>query len=298
MIFEELPGRWERDFPLQKLTTWKIGGPAEYVYWPARVEDVQALWQRGHSAGLELWFLGRGSNILVDDRGLPGITVVSSELQGVNWGDYIVRVEAGYSLARLAQETGDRGWSGLEFARGIPGTVGGAVVMNAGAHGGEIADSLVSVRVLDKAGEIREIARSELEFGYRESSLRGESWVLEAEFSFSPGNRAEILESMKAQMLTRKLNQPLDLPNAGSIFRNPPGHSAGRLIELAGWKGKRIGGAMVSDKHANFIVNLGGATAKDVLALIEGIQLDVLDKFKLNLQPEVQYLTPTAEGVE
>jgi UDP-N-acetylmuramate dehydrogenase len=241
------------------------------------------------SAGMPIWIIGRGSNLLIADEGLSGLTIVTTDLQKITWGDYKVTVEAGYSLARLAQETAERGWSGLDFARGIPGTVGGAIIMNAGAYGGEISQKLLKVKVL-MDGELRELTSSELKFAYRESSLRGKAWLLEAEFYFEPGDREEILTAMKSNLAKRRTSQPLELPNAGSVFRNPPQDSAGRLIEAAGWKGKSRGGALVSDKHANFIVNTGQATACDVLGLIADIREDIFKKFGVDLQTEVEYL--------
>lgn len=226
---------------------------------------------------------------MLPDEGLPGITLVTTSLRAIEWGNYRVRVEAGYSLARLAQEAGERGFSGLEFARGIPGTVGGAVMMNAGAHGGEMAAQIINVTALWPDGTVKTVEKAELEFAYRFCSLRGRAWVLEAELGFLPGERNQILQKMKEYLTYRKLRQPLEIPNAGSVFKNPPGDFAGRLIEAAGWKGKTIGGAQVSDKHANFIVNLGNAKSKDVLALIEEIQKDVRLKFGVNLETEITY---------
>ncbi len=274
---------------MRDLTTWKIGGPAEYAYWPPDCQNLVEAVKRAKAAGIPLWIIGRGSNLLIADEGLPGLTIVSTALQKITWGDYKVSVETGYSLARLAQEAGERGWSGLEFARGIPGTVGGALIMNAGAHGGEIAQRILGVRVL-RNGDLKELKSSELKFAYRESSLRGNAWVFEAEFYFEPGDRDQILATMKSNLAKRRATQPMDLPNAGSIFRNPPGDSAGRLLEAAGWKGKSRGGALVSIKHANFIVNAGVATASDVLSLIEAIREDIFVKFGIELQPEVEYL--------
>ncbi|MHB8124313.1 MAG: UDP-N-acetylmuramate dehydrogenase [Desulfitobacteriaceae bacterium] len=289
MILDNLPGRKARNFPLRDLTTWKIGGLAEYVYWPPTWQNLVESVKLAKAAGIPLWMIGRGSNLLIADEGLPGLTIVSTALQKITWGDYQVSIEAGYSLARLAQETGERGWSGLEFARGIPGTVGGALIMNAGAYGGEIAQRILQVRVL-KDGELKELKSSDLKFAYRESSLRGKAWVLEAQLYFEPGDREQILTTMKSNLAKRIATQPLDLPNAGSIFRNPPGDSAGRLLEVAGWKGKSRGGALVSVKHANFIVNDGKATASDVLCLMDDIREDILEKFGIELQPEVEYL--------
>ncbi len=281
----------EKNYPLRTLSTWRIGGPAEYVYWPESWEEVAKAWHAAKECGVPIRIIGRGSNLLFPDQGLPGITVVSTALKNIVWGNYSVRVGAGFSLALLAQEVGERGWSGLEFARGIPGTVGGAIIMNAGAHGGEISDRLEKVKVLTEEGSIQELYKSELQFGYRESSLREKAWILEAELSFLAGEREKIIEKMREYLTKRSSSQPLDLPNAGSVFRNPPGNSAGRLIESAGWKGKSIGGAQVSPKHANFIVNAGGAKASDILQLISLIQTDIKEKFGVELKPEVQYLS-------
>jgi UDP-N-acetylmuramate dehydrogenase len=164
--------------------------------------------------------------------------------------------------------------------------------MNAGAHGGEIQAILEQVRVLTADGELQSLSRDEIQFGYRECSLRGKAWVLEGVFRLKPGDRESIQGVMQENLAKRKLAQPLELPNAGSVFRNPPGDSAGRLIEQAGWKGKAIGGAQVSTKHANFIVNIGNATAHDVLSLIREIQKDVYQKYGVELKTEVQCITP------
>lgn len=286
----------EKNYPLHKLTTWKIGGPAEAVYWPQTKDDLRTVWQRAQEAEVPIWLIGQGSNLLLPDEGLPGVTLVTTSLRAIEWGDYAVQVEAGYPLARLAQEAGERGFSGLEFARGIPGSVGGAVVMNAGAHGGAMAPHIMNITVLWADGTVKTVDKAELEFAYRYCSLRGHAWVLKAELGFSPGDCDTILQVMKENLTYRTLNQPLEKPSAGSIFRNPPGDSAGRLIEAAGWKGREKGGAQVSHKHANFIVNTGNAKAKDVLALIEEIQKDVHLKFGIALQTEIAYLQREARG--
>lgn len=282
----------ETNYPLHQLTTWKIGGPAEIVYWPQTKEDLSMVWQRAQETQVPVWLIGQGSNLLLPDEGLPGVTLVTTALRAIKWGEYSVQVEAGYSLARLAQEAGERGFSGLEFARGIPGTVGGAVVMNAGAHGGVMAPHIMNVTALWPDGTVKKVEKAELEFAYRFCSLRGHAWVMDVELAFSPGDREKILQDMKVNLSNRSLNQPIEKPSAGSVFQNPPGDSAGRLIEAAGWKGRSLGDAQVSTKHANFIVNMGNAKAKDVLALMEEIQRDVKLKFGIALQSEVAYLQP------
>lgn len=281
----------EQYVPLRTLSTWKIGGLAEWVVWPAHASEMERIWRFAWDEQIPIRLIGKGSNLLFPDEGLKGITVVSTTLTGAVWEGQSLRAEAGCSIARLAQEAGERGLSGLEFARGIPGTLGGAVVMNAGAHGGEIQNVLVKVKVLNEDGEIKIFSKKELTFGYRECSLRGKTWVLEADLKFTPGDKDQIKAQMAENLAKRKAAQPLDLPNAGSVFRNPEGDSAGRLIERAGWKGKGIGGAVVSPKHANFIVNTGNATAIDVLALIRAIQNDVLEKYGVKLRTEVHYIS-------
>lgn len=277
---------------MKALNTWKVGGLAETVIWPESEEELRLVTLQAQTEGVPIRLFGRGSNILFPDEGLAGITLISTSLDELAWDKEHVSVGAGYSLARLAQEAGNSSLTGLEFARGIPGTVGGAIVMNAGAHGGEIQDILEQVKVLTRDGDIQRMGRDEIQFGYRECSLRGKVWVLEGTFSLKRGDTESIRHVMRENLAKRKMTQPLDLPNAGSVFRNPQGDSAGRLIEQAGWKGKGIGGAQVSPKHANFIVNSGDATAHDVLSLIREIQNDVQKKFGVELKTEVQYIAP------
>ncbi|WP_020502635.1 UDP-N-acetylmuramate dehydrogenase [Desulfitobacterium hafniense] len=293
MIWQGMRGRIEHRYPLQKLNTWRIGGLAETVCWPESEEELREIWLKCQEQGIPFRLFGRGSNVLFPDEGLPGVTVISTGLAQSVWDFEWVTVGAGYSLARLSQEAADRGLTGLEFARGIPGTVGGAVVMNAGAHGGSIQDILEEVKILAPEGEVQRLAKEDIQFGYRECSLRDQAIVLEGVFHLNPGDPDVIQATMSENLARRKAAQPLELPNAGSVFRNPPGGSAGRLIEEAGWKGKRLGGAQVSSKHANFIVNQGNATARDVLALIREIQKDVHHQFGVELKTEVRYIPPS-----
>ncbi len=275
------------------MNTWRIGGLAETVCWPESEEELREIWLKCQEQGIPFRLFGRGSNVLFPDEGLPGVTVISTGLAQSVWDSEWVTVGAGYSLARLSQEAADRGLTGLEFARGIPGTVGGAVVMNAGAHGGSIQDILEEVKILAPEGEVQRLAKEDIQFGYRECSLRDQAIVLEGVFHLKPGDPDVIQATMSENLARRKAAQPLELPNAGSVFRNPPGGSAGGLIEEAGWKGKRLGGAQVSSKHANFIVNQGNATARDVLALIREIQKDVHHQFGVELKTEVRYIPPS-----
>ena len=293
MTWQGMRGRIEHRYPLQKLNTWRIGGLAETVCWPESEEELREIWLKCQEQGIPFRLFGRGSNVLFPDEGLPGVTVISTGLAQSVWDSERVTVGAGYSLARLSQEAADRGLTGLEFARGIPGTVGGAVVMNAGAHGGSIQDILEEVKILAPEGEVQRLAKEDIQFGYRECSLRDQAIVLEGVFHLKPGDPDVIQATMSENLARRKAAQPLELPNAGSVFRNPPGGSAGRLIEEAGWKGKRLGGAKVSSKHANFIVNQGNATARDVLALIREIQKDVHHQFGVELKTEVRYIPPS-----
>lgn len=292
MNLQGLNGRLEHNFPLQKLSTWRIGGLAEIVFWPQNEEELVKVWLQGKEKNIPLRFFGRGSNILFPDEGLPGLTIITTQLNQTQWDEEVVRVDAGRPLAALAQEAAARGLTGLEFGAGIPGTVGGAIVMNAGAHGGSIADILEQVKIMTFSGEVKVLDKEDLKFGYRQCSLRDQAIILEGVLRLRKGEKESIKGKMSEYLAKRKASQPLEYPNAGSVFRNPTGDSAGRLIERAGWKGKKYGDAQVSEKHANFIINLGNATAFQVQSLIEDIQRDVQEKYGVELKPEVCIIKP------
>lgn len=281
-------GKIEHNYSLKKLNTWQIGGKAEFVFWPVNCEDLLTGISWCQKNNVKMLVLGRGSNILLPDEGVEGMIIVTSMLKKITWQDHIVAVETGYSLRRLAQESADRGLAGLEFACGIPGSVGGAVMINAGAHGSEIGSLVRWARVLDYEGKMSILSRDQIEFSYRASSLQGKYWITECVLELVPEDPALIKDRMRTLTEKRKESQPLEHPNAGSVFRNPQGFSAGALIEQAGWKGRSIGGAMVSEKHANFIINTGKATANDVKTLIHEIAEDIQNKFGIELKTEVQ----------
>lgn len=290
MNLPQVKGRLEKDYSLNKLNTWRIGGQAEIVFWPENNTDLQDMlnWCQNNSTPIVL--LGRGSNVLLPDKGLKGMVIVTTKMDSIFWNEEIVRVGAGYSLIRLATKAALKGLQGLEFACGIPGTVGAAVVINAGAHGGEIGSLVENVKVLTPEGKTVLLNGDEIDFFYRDSSLAHNGyWVLEITIRLKAGgNILKIKEKMKILQHKRRQTQPLEYPNAGSVFRNPPGHSAGQLIEQAGWKGYRVGEAEVSEKHANFIVNKGNAKADDVLELIRIIQQDIKNKYGLVLEKEIK----------
>lgn len=289
MDWPQVKGRIEKDYPLKTLCTWKIGGPGKIVYWPQEQEDLVriVLWCRTQKKPFVL--LGRGSNVLLPDEGLNCLVIVSTELKNISWLENIVQVEAGYPLMLLARECAKRSLQGLEFAAGIPGTVGGALAINAGAYGGEIGGLVRELTVLTPEGKRIVLPREEIAFGYRCSSLQAKKYyILESTFELQVNDSKILLERIREFNSKRKNTQPLEFPNAGSVFRNPQGHSAARLIEAAGWKGYRVGGAQVSEKHANFIVNRGDAKAAEVRELIQLIQTDVFHKFGIQLQTEVK----------
>ncbi|QQE75898.1 UDP-N-acetylmuramate dehydrogenase [Brevibacillus composti] len=275
--------------PLANHTTWRIGGPADLLIQP---KDKSALLTalniiRRHEIPWSV--IGRGSNLLVRDGGIRGAVLkVAEGLSHCEFRGEEVRVGAGYSMIRLATETGKMGLTGMEFAGGIPGTVGGAVYMNAGAHGSDLSRIIKDAEILFDDGEVVVLSNEELNFSYRTSLLQERKGiVLEARFGLRQGDRKEIAATLAANKDRRRLTQPLQMPCAGSVFRNPPGDHAGRLIEAAGLKGFHIGGAQVSELHANFIVNRGGATAADVLTLITHIRCTIQEKFGVEMHPEV-----------
>ncbi|OUQ87183.1 UDP-N-acetylenolpyruvoylglucosamine reductase [Brevibacillus brevis] len=277
------------DEPLANHTTWRIGGPADLLIQPKDKASLQKALQIIHRHEIPWSVIGRGSNLLVRDRGIRGAVLkVAEGLSHCEFKGEEVCVGAGYSMIRLAVETGKMGLTGMEFAGGIPGTVGGAVYMNAGAHGSDLSRILIDAEILFENGESKVLSNEDLSFSYRTSLLQKQKGiVLEARFQLRTGDRKEIAATLAVNKERRRNTQPLQMPCAGSVFRNPPNDHAGRLIEAAGLKGYQIGGAQVSEKHSNFIVNCGGATAADVLTLINHVRSTILEKNGIDLHPEV-----------
>ncbi|MED1916188.1 UDP-N-acetylmuramate dehydrogenase [Brevibacillus sp. NPDC058079] len=277
------------DEPLANHTTWRIGGPADLLIQPKDKASLQKALQIIHRHEIPWSVIGRGSNLLVRDRGIRGAVLkVAEGLSHCEFKGEEVCVGAGYSMIRLAVETGKMGLTGMEFAGGIPGTVGGAVYMNAGAHGSDLSRILIDAEILFENGESKVLSNEELSFSYRTSLLQKQKGiVLEARFQLRMGDSKEIAATLAANKERRRNTQPLQMPCAGSVFRNPPNDHAGRLIEAAGLKGYQVGGAQVSEKHSNFIVNCGGATAADVLTLIDHVRSTILEKNGIDLHPEV-----------
>ncbi|MBD2022108.1 UDP-N-acetylmuramate dehydrogenase [Leptolyngbya sp. FACHB-36] len=280
--------------PLATLTSFRVGGPADWYVAPKQLDELLACFEWARSAGVSVTLLGAGSNLLISDRGLSGLTVGTRRLRYRCFDSETGRVTvgAGEPLPRLAWQAAERGWQGLEWAVGIPGTVGGAVVMNAGAHGGCTAETLVSAEVVLPDGSIRTFSAAELDYRYRTSCLQGKNWlVTQATFQLQPGADPSLVTAMTSEHLNhRRSTQPYHLPSCGSVFRNPAGYKAGWLIEEAGLKGYQIGGAQIAQRHANFILNCGSATATDIFRLIRHVQSRVEQRWSLYLEPEVKIL--------
>ena len=291
-LSELLPGRVLADEPMKKHTSWRIGGPSDIFVNPASREDLRLVVSYAREKEIPLTVIGNGSNLLVTESGIRGIVVkVGNGLSRISISGNKIITEAGAQLAGVAARAMKAGLRGFEFTAGIPGSVGGAVIMNAGANGLSISALVEEVLVLDFEGEYFRKAKRELNFGYRSSNLQQEPViVVEATFSCYPGDKNLIKEEMERFIARRRLTQPLNYPSAGSVFKNPPGDSAGRLIELAGLKGVKVGEAQISMLHANFIVNLGSATARDVLTLIEKARETVRSCFGVDLILEVKVI--------
>ncbi|WCK53083.1 UDP-N-acetylmuramate dehydrogenase [Aneurinibacillus sp. Ricciae_BoGa-3] len=275
--------------PLSSHTTWKIGGPADIFIEPTDKSALSRSMKIVHKHQVPWRVLGRGSNLLVRDGGIRGVVFkLSDGFSHLSIKDGEVRAGAGYSLIKLAVMAGKEGLTGLEFAGGIPGTVGGAVYMNAGAHGSDVSRILKNAEVLLDNGDFVRMTPEDFAFAYRTSILQSSGGIVtEAVFQLAHGDRKEIAHFMAEHKDRRRKSQPLNMPCAGSVFRNPPGNHAGRLIERAGLKGFRLGGAQVSEIHANFIVNCGNATAQDVLNLMEHVMNTVEKQYRVRLVPEV-----------
>lgn len=279
------------DEPLSSHTTFRIGGPAQWLALPRTEDEAVAVVTACREANVPWRVLGAGSNVLVPDEGLPGVTIKLAEnfaaIEELPGG--LLRVQAGATDADVAAFARNAGLAGFEFACGIPGTIGGAAYMNAGAYGGQFSDVCTSVRCLTEIGEVREVAAGEAAWGYRASRMMREGWVvLSATLQFEADSPAAIGARMDDLTQRREEKQPLDLPSCGSAFKRPEGHFAGKLIQDAGLQGLSVGGAQVSEKHAGFIVNTGGATAADVFALIAEVQARVLADSGVQLEPEVR----------
>jgi len=276
--------------PMAPYTTWKIGGPADAMVVPESAEKLAETVRILTAKGVPWFLLGRGSNLLVADKGFRGVVIrLGSAFEQVRFDRNIVYAGAAFSFIKLSVLVGKEGLTGLEYAGGIPGSVGGAVYMNAGAHGSDVSRILKQAEVLLGTGELVRLDRDELQFAYRHSVLHHlPGIVTEAVFELEYGDRKEIAAAMAAYKDRRLRTQPLMLATAGSTFRNPENHFAAKLIEDAGLKGYRIGGAEVSVQHANFIINTGQATAEDVLALMKQMQASVREKFGVELVPEVK----------
>ncbi|MDO4428405.1 MAG: UDP-N-acetylmuramate dehydrogenase [Atopobiaceae bacterium] len=280
------------DEPMSEHTTFKVGGPADLYVIPESFDELREVLLACDEAGARRFLLGRGSDLLVSDEGYRGVIVaVGDGLVGVSVDGTQMTCQAGVDLREASEMACELGLSGLEFACGIPGSVGGACFMNAGAYGGCVADVLESVRVLLPDGSQEALGVDELDLGYRRSRVASEGLVvLSATFGLEKGDPEKIRATMDDLTHRREEKQPLEMASAGSTFKRPEGHFAGKLIMDAGLQGYRVGGAEVSRKHAGFVVNTGGATATDVRAVIEHVQDEVERQFGVRLEPEVRFL--------
>lgn len=284
---------YRRDCTLAELTTFKVGGAADVVFYPESVEQCTALIRLAGQAGKKLVFLGNGSNVIGSDRGCRDWIVLSTRLTELSLGENgRICAGAGVKTVKVSSFAAQNSLSGLEFAQGIPGTVGGAVFMNAGAYGGSMDQITVKTHYLDETGRLCVLEGKEHQFGYRESffSRNPGCMILSTELLLTPGNAEEIHGRMEDFRKRRKEKQPLEYPSAGSTFKRPQGDFAGRLIEEAGLKGYRIGDAQVSEKHAGFIINRGCATGDEIMQLIRVVQERVKERFGVDLECEVRYL--------
>lgn len=278
--------------PMSRHTTFRIGGPADFYLCPHSTKEVQEIVEICKEEKLPYFVLGNGSNLLVSDRGYRGVVIqLWKNFSDITVKACCIQAKAGALLSKVAAEALEAGLTGMEFASGIPGTIGGAAFMNAGAYGGEMKDIIKSVKVLDTQGEARVLPKEELKMGYRTSIVKEKGYtVLSVELELTRGNQEEIRNTMEDLKERRTSKQPLEMPSAGSTFKRPEGYFAGKLIMDSGLRGFSVGGAQVSEKHCGFVVNKGGATAMDVLNLIREVQRRVKEQFGVDLETEVRFL--------
>lgn len=283
-------GKIEKDISLSTLTTYKTGGIAKLVVYPNNINNLKQLLKLIHKHNIKYFILGKGSNTLFSDKEFNGVIIKLDKLNNFEIKETEIYVESGMILSKLVQASVKNELTGLEFAIGIPGTIGGAIYMNAGAYGNNMSNIVKSVIVLDEKLQIEEIPLEKLKFDYRYSIFQANKNLIcvAANIKLEHGNHDEIDSKIKENLLKRKNSQPLEYPSAGSVFRNPEGNYAGKIIEELGLKGKNIGGAEISTKHANFIINKNNASSSDILKLIKLVQKEVKDKYKIDLKLEQQ----------
>lgn len=283
-------GKIEKDISLSTLTTYKTGGIAKLVIYPNNINNLKQLLKLIHKHNIKYFILGKGSNTLFSDKEFNGVIIKLDKLNNFEIKETEIYVESGMILSKLVQASVKNELTGLEFAIGIPGTIGGAIYMNAGAYGSKMSNIVKSVIVLNEKLQIEEIPLEKLKFDYRYSIFQANKNLIciAANIKLEHGNHDEIASKIKENLLKRKNSQPLEYPSAGSVFRNPEGNYAGKIIEELGLKGKNIGGAEISTKHANFIINKNNASSSDILKLIKLVQKEVKDKYKIDLKLEQQ----------
>lgn len=285
---KDYPGEVRFDEPVAPYTSLKVGGPAEALVFPRSSAEVVLLMERIGRYRLPYFVLGGGSNLIVRDGGIPGVVVHLKHLSRITFQEPdILLADAGVSYPKLSTEAMAKGLSGLEFAAGIPGTVGGAIAMNAGIPGEETASVLISVTLVEEEAKVKTLPKEAIRFGYRTAALP-KGMVTSASFRLTPAAPAEVEQKLKRLLKRRRETQPLSYPNVGSVFTNPPGDYAGRLVESVGLKGFRIGDAQISERHGNFIINLGNAKAGEVLALIAEMQARVKERHGTDLELEAK----------
>lgn len=279
------------DEPMKNHTSFKVGGPADVLVYPSNYEMVKDLINICKENKVDYFILGNGSNLIIRDGGIRGVVIKLGHINKIVVDENLLSAQCGAKLYSVADKALKNSLSGLEFASGIPGSIGGATAMNAGAYDGEMAKVIESVLVIDNEGNIRELNKEELEFGYRNSAILKYGYiVLETRMRLSNGDKALIKERMDDLAERRKNKQPLEYASAGSTFKRPEGYFAGKLIQDSGLKGTSVGDAEVSEKHSGFIINRGNATAKEVLDLIEVVKAKVYEKFKVELHTEVRII--------
>jgi UDP-N-acetylmuramate dehydrogenase len=292
-LIEWKVGSIKKAEPLVNHTTIKIGGPADLLIEPSSIKNLEKTMELVRKYKVKWRAIGRGSNLLVSDKGIEGVVIkLGNGLNHLNINGTHIIVGAGYSVVSLAVQISRSALSGFEFASGIPGSVGGAVYMNAGAHGSDVSKILTRAHILFEDGSFNWLTNEEMEFSYRTSVLQNKrpGIVVEAEFELKEGKKEEIMEAIQKNKEYRKDTQPWNFPCAGSIFRNPLPHYAGKLVEEAGLKGYQIGGAQISDMHGNFIINAGNAKSEEVLQLIDYVKKTIYDSYNVIMETEVEII--------